>query len=471
MDLTRTPPARGVARLPLLLLPAALLMLASWGAPDTARLLLGPAAFVLAVAGGLLGSRGVGASSLAAVLLYVVALAWLLLAAPGVGGAAVYAARAVLLVVAVALFARYCLRQSGALLHREARRLAGCLGRRRDLPADLATSRLLPEVQAFRAALAFDAGPALALLSDPRHEVRVAALAALEARPSWQPGEAGLVLSLAQQTPDPETRAAAVLALAGCTARAVVEPLAEFLADPAPVVRRAAAEAVLWDTDDRWEWIRHPYRLALATPEAEDDGPLLADGCLLSAEAAAELAAWTAEKGALAARSARTLGAHYGRLFARAPDAALAVELRRQAADPQTPAGLRLELAQLLHEYQELDDVVMRQLIDPAAPAPLRLVGVEALLAEGGSAEAVAALHELARLPNREIALAVAEVAQRRLGLEFGLPPGPLPPVHGRLAAAVARRVQRWATGRGTDQEEDADDAPEDAAWRSTADF
>src|SRR5207237_97852 len=152
--------------------------------------------------------RRVTPGSLPGVLLYVVALAWLMAATVGVGDPVVYAARALLLVGAVGLFGRYCLRQSGALLNSEARRLADRLAARRDLPADLASSRVLPEVQAFRSALALDAGPALALLAHPRTEVRVAALAALEARPAWQPGEAGLVLAVAQQATDPETRAA-----------------------------------------------------------------------------------------------------------------------------------------------------------------------------------------------------------------------------------------------------------------------
>ena len=59
---------------------------------------------------------------------------------------------------------------------------------------------------------------------------------------------------------------------------------------------------------------------------------------------------------------------------------------------------------------------------------------------------AIAALHDLARLPNREIALATAEVVQRRLGVDLGLPHDqPLPPVQSRVDAEVARRVLTWA--------------------------
>src|SRR5439155_15954074 len=87
-------------------------------------------------------------------------------------------------------------------------------------------------------------------------------------------------------------------------------------------------------------------------------------------------------------------------------------------------------------------------LLDPANPAPLRLIAAEALLAEGAeSAEALSALRELARLPNREIALATADVVQRRLKAELGLVAGqPLPPLHSRQATEVSRRVRSWAS-------------------------
>ena len=82
-------------------------------------------------------------------------------------------------------------------------------------------------------------------------------------------------------------------------------------------------------------------------------------------------------------------------------------------------------------------------------------------LARGESVQAVSALHDLARLPNREIALATADVVQRRLGADLGLQRGqPLPPVHSRKAAEVARQLMIWALQQ---------EAPEDeAAARAT---
>jgi hypothetical protein len=58
-------------------------------------------------------------------------------------------------------------------------------------------------------------------------------------------------------------------------------------------------------------------------------------------------------------------------------------------------------------------------------------MAVEAVLAEGRNDAALRALYEIARLPNREIALATAEVAQRLLGVDLGIVPGePLPPLN-----------------------------------------
>jgi hypothetical protein len=106
-----------------------------------------------------------------------------------------------------------------------------------------------------------------------------------------------------------------------------------------------------------------------------------------------------------------------------------------------------MELARLLHSQNQLSREVLNKLLDPANPAPLRLIAVEALLAEEkSSVEAMVALRELARLPNREIALATADVVQRRLKVELGLVAGqPLPPIHSRQATEISRRVRSWA--------------------------
>jgi HEAT repeat protein len=382
-------------------------------------------------------------------LLYLTGLGWLGL---GLGVSDLddwylYFAQAILLIISLVVFALQILLDSGAPERRRAQLLAYRLANRKDWPSDLAACRSLPEVKALREALHLDATPALSLLSHGRPQVRVAALAALEFRKQWRSGQAQMVLQVAQKSTEPAIRAAAVTALANVDDRLLVEQLAEFLRDSMWEVRRATQEALLWDIGTRWPWIRHTVRRALADNLFAEDGPLLPSGQLLTAEAAADLTAWAAEKGQLAIRSALTLGVHYDRVLHELPDHTLIEDLCRQLGDPHSPAALRLELAHLLQSNQLLSPDLQEKMIDPLNPAPLRLIAAEALL-ESNSIHpgAVAALRDVARLPNREIALTTAGVVQRILGVDLGLAPGqPVPPLHSRQAAEVTRRVMMWA--------------------------
>jgi HEAT repeat protein len=356
------------------------------------------------------------------------------------------------------VFASQTLVDSGAPAIRRARLLADRVASRRDWPSDLVACRALPEVKALRAALVIDAAPALALLGHPRTEVRVAALAALEFRKEWRQGQAELVLQTAQHAEQPVVRAAAVSALANVDDRILVEAVAQFLHDPSWEVRKAATESLLWDTEHRWNWIRYVVRRVLADPLYQNDGALCHNGELLTPEAVNDLTAWCAEKGVLAVRAALTLGVHYNRMLAEVSDDSTLQALREQLADMHTPAVLRIELGRLLQNHQELDPPLLERLLNAANPAPLRLIAVETVMAEHADGPlqttAVATLRDLARLPNREIALATADLIQRRLGVDLGLGLGqPLPAVHSRQAAEVTRRVMRWA---GTQE------APED---------
>jgi hypothetical protein len=158
------------------------------------------------------------------------------------------------------------------------------------------------------------------------------------------------------------------------------------------------------------------------------------------------LTAWTAERGLLAIRAAQMLGVYYARILSEGPDAALLHDLRRQLADQHTPSVLRLELARLLLQHEALDRPLLERLLDPSNPAPLRLHAADALLADGPHVEALAALRDIAHLANREIALATAQVLQRRLGLDMGLTLSePLPSLLSRRAAEVMRHVMAWA--------------------------
>ena len=442
-----------VGRLGILLLPAALLSVGTLrpGVPPKSQLLLlvGTAFQVLLCFISYRSRQGwrqaMGPSLL---LLYLTGLGWLGL---GLGIADLndwylYFAQAILLIVSLVVFAMQILVDSGAPERRRAQLLAKRLADRKDWPADLANCRGLAEVKALREALHLDATPALQLLGHPRPQVRIAALAALEFRKYWRSGQPQMVVQLAQQSPEPIVRAAAMSALANVDDRVLVEQLAEYLQDSSPEVRRAAREALLWDMEHRWNWIRHAVRRSLGDSAHAEDGSLLAGGQLLTAEAVKDLMAWAAEKGILAVRAAHNLGLHYGSILNEQPDPELREELQHQLADPHAPAPLRIELAHLLHQNHFLDRDLQEKLIDPLNPAPLRLIAAEALLEFGDHAGAIAALRDVARLPNREIALATASVVQRLLGVDLGLPlDQPLPPLQSRLAAEVTRRVMAWA--------------------------
>lgn len=448
-----SPSVRTVGRLALLLLPAALLLggiFRTFSAGHVESTLVVGLCFQILLCSFCLGSRSGRrqSSGSSALLLYVTGLGWLWLSEHMANRDDwyIHLAQAVLLIVSLLVFAFQVLVDSGAPEWRRAQMLARRLTERNDWPADLSACRALPEVKAFREALHVDAAPALFLLGHPRPQVRLAALAALEFRQHWRPGQAAMIVQAARQMPEPALRATAVTALANVDDRLVVEQLAEFLHDSALEVRRAASEALLWDTGTRWPWIRHAVRRALATSAHLEDGPLTANGQLLTPDAVKDLTAWAAEKGFLAVRAALTLGAHYERALTEQPDELLIADLRRCLADPHAPPALRMELAHLLQDHRLLDRELLEGLLDPLNPAPLRLLAADALLGQGQHLGAVAGLHDVARLPNREIALATAGVVQRRLGIDLGLPLGQsIPPVHSRLAAEITRRVMRWA--------------------------
>jgi hypothetical protein len=456
-----------IARFTILLMPTGLLLLASLRYPDGGGLILWIGTVFQAVVCVLtfLNRRGrhhpIGPS---VITLYLVALAWLWFG-DGRDDWYTHLAKAVLLVVPLCVFAQQTLIESGATAIRRARTLADRLATRKDLPGDPAACRALPEVKAFRAALAIDASPALVLLTHPRTEVRVAALTALEFRRDWKPGQAELVLQTAQRAEQPAVRAAAVAALAYVDDRTLVEAVSQFLHDPSVEVRRAATEALFWDTERRWAWVRFAVRRVLADPLYQGDGALCHSGELLTQEAVNDLTAWCAEKGVLAQRAALTLAAHFSRALSEHPDTTLVQSLRLQLADAHTPAVLRVELGRLLQYNQELEVGLLEHLLDVSNPAPLRLIAVETLLSEHDDdgplrGTAVTTLRDLARLPNREIALATADVIQRRLGVDLGMGLGqPLPPIHTRQAAEVTRRVMLWAAQFDQQDDDDMEDS------------
>jgi hypothetical protein len=88
-------------------------------------------------------------------------------------------------------------------------------------------------------------------------------------------------------------------------------------------------------------------------------------------------------------------------------------------------------------------------MLAPDHPVPVRLVGAEAALTAGRDEKAERALREMARRPNREIALAIAQILQRHLGVDLGVDLHHLPAAHTRRAAEITRRVMDWAAATG----------------------
>jgi HEAT repeats len=442
----------GVGRCVTLLLPAALLGIAALrGWDEKPWMLVGGFAFQLLIC--LLTflsyrawNQPVGPSI---VTLYLTAVAWLWFG-DTFNDWFTHLSKGMLIGIPIIVFGYQTLIESGAPVMRRAHGLAQRLADRQDWPADLTRCRSLPEVKAFRAALAYDAAPALAMLQHSRIEVRVAALSALEFRKDWRPGQAELVMQIAQRAEEPAVRSAAVLALGNLDDRMMIETLAQFLNDPSRDVRRATVEALLWESENRWAWIRFAVRRTLSDPLFKDDGPLVPEGQFLMPEVVKDLTAWCAEKGLISARSAETLAAHYNRLMCEQADPTLIAIIRGQLSDPQSPAILRLELGRILQVHQELDNQLLEQLLDSGTPATLRLIACETILSQEKDSmlrtAAIAGLKDLARLPNRELALGTADVVQRKLGIDLGIGLGqPLPPINTRQAGEIVRRLSSWA--------------------------
>jgi hypothetical protein len=390
--------------------------------------------------------------SVSVVALYLIALAWAWVPTRGTTDWQVHLAQGVIILAAVLLLIGHDLNRTGAEPLRRANKWTRRLTGRRHWPVQLADCRVMPEVFALRDSIRDQPGPALALLSDPRAEVQVAALGALEYRTQWRPGEAELVLKMARKSQVPAVRAAACFALAGTNTTELVGGLAEFLRDPAPEVRAAAAEAVMWDADRRWVLARAGVRDALSDPKFSEDGPLFNGTTKFPAAAVADLTTWAGEHPPLARRAILTLVEQYHRslLDAERPD--LSSELAAQMLDPVSPPGLRVELAALLRDHHMLSADLLDRLTNLDQPGPIRLFAAEVMLmANPHDPDGLDVLRGLARQPNRELAVQIAGILQNILGLELGLPPGELPAPTSKIAAEVARRVLLWANGATPD--------------------
>jgi hypothetical protein len=439
---------RALARLSVLLLPLALLFLGILRTAGVPQVVLALGALLQILVCYLILKDGAWHSTLgpSVVTLYLTALGWLWMALGDQLDWYCHFSRAVFLLVPLFVFSAHVLANTRSSARWLSRLAAQNLAKRRDWPTDLFACRNLPEVKKLREAAQIDAGPALALLEHHLLPVRVAALTALEFRQDWRTSQAEYVLRVGQKTNAESLRAASASALANVDDRRIIEQMSEWLHDPSPAVRSATAEALLWDAEHRWSWTRLALRRALADPANALDGPLFCNGRMLPPDGVADLRAWSCEKGTLGIRSAQSLAVHYGQVLQQILEPALIDELRQMVTDTHSAPPLRIELGLLLRNRGLWDELLPDTLLEPSNPAPLRLMAIEALLASGPNPEALRALYEIACFPNREIALATADLAQRCLGIDLGLTPGkPLPPLNSRQAAEITRRVMHWA--------------------------
>jgi HEAT repeat protein len=303
----------------------------------------------------------------------------------------------------------------------------------------------LPEVQALRTALYDNAAPALPFLAHPDPRVQVAILTALAFQSHWRKTQPEIVLHYTAGSDEPVVRAAAALALARLKKTRHLNVLLTFMHDPYTIVRRAAAQAIMWDATHRWTIIRAQIRVALADPNAAKDGPLPTSSGL-PASALQDLLMWSGEAGPVGKRSTATLIRYCKKLINEEATSESIQRVLDLVANPKVASSIRVELAHQLSLAEAFAPEVAAKLIDPGHPTLLRLMAAGALLAQREDPRAVEVLRQAARQPNREIALASAAIIQKYLGVDIGLAVGgELPPSNSRQAAEVTRRVMEWA--------------------------
>lgn len=383
------------------------------------------------------------------IALYLMALGWLWFATQESPDPFARFSRGLFLATAVGLLVGHDMIRTGLEPRRRARTLCRRLIGRVRWPRTVEEFTYLPEVRGLHTAVREDPSLAFDLLADPRDEVHLAAMAALQDRAAWRWEEAAVVLATARKTLSPEVRALALRAVATADNIDVTQGVGEYLKDPSAVVRAAACEGLLAGGERRWAVARQAVRTVLADPAYLADGPLPGAAGRLSQLAVCDLTGWAMEPAPLAERAVRTLLVHYDAVLRDGTDPALSAELGRQVTDGETPPILRVELATLLRARRQMPHNLLDRMTDPDQPSPVRLIAVEEMLAnDPNEPSALDVLRGLGRQSNRETALAVARIVQQYCGFDFGLPAGSLTP---KIAQEVAQRVYRWATGKATD--------------------
>lgn len=303
----------------------------------------------------------------------------------------------------------------------------------------------LPEVQALKDALEENAAPALPFLAHPDPNIQVAILTAMAYQPTWRKGQVETVFHYLAASDEPAVRAAAVIAAARVRKTRHLNVLLAFLHDHYSIVRRATAQAIMWDVHQRWTTIRSQIRLALAEPNAVKDGPLPCSTGL-PAIAIHDLLLWSGEAGPVGKRSTQTIIRHCKRAITEDGTPEAIDQVLELVANEDVPASIRVELAHQLNHADVFAPEVAAKLIDSSQPTMLRLMAAGALLSQREDKRAIEVLRDAARQPNREIALAAAGIIQKYLSIDVGLPVGgELPLANSRQAAEVTRRVMEWA--------------------------
>ncbi|MCZ2340428.1 MAG: hypothetical protein LC104_01370 [Bacteroidales bacterium] len=356
--------------------------------------------------------------------------------------------RGLLLLGAIVLLIRHDLARSGVEPRRRVRKLCSWLTHRTKWPDDLNDFQHLPEVRALQEDLSDDPSPVLALLTDPRAEVRAAALLALRSRPYWRSFEAAQILAAARQAREPELCAYALLTLKSAEEIATLHEIAGYLRSPAPMVRQAAFTVLLHNCSRRWPAVRSAVKDALSDPAFTNDGSL-PDASKLSPIAICDLATWASENPPLSDRSIETIVEYYAAILANRDQPLLPQQLAEQVIDPNSPPTLRVELAHLLRSFRLITHDMLDRMSDADQPGSVRLVAAEAMLeADPTDPTAVEVLRGLGRQPNRETALAIAWLLQNYLGMDMGLPTHESVPPNSKAASEAARRVLNWAMNR-----------------------
>jgi hypothetical protein len=451
---TLTIPNRRVLPLTLLiglisiLFPAALLSLVLWLEPgNQANALACGVGTLVIIAAFLVRENGLSHVMLrrSIIALYLIALAWHWICRGDSHTKLSYLITGVLLLIPLCLMVFQELNSSATASNRRARLLVHRLAHRRDWPEQLADCRNLPDALALREALQEDPTPALTLLDHPDPRPRLCALSALQYRRKWKRAHAQFVIQTAQASMEPIVRSTALTALATVTDPILINAIAQYLRDPSPDVRRAAAGALLWKPEKRWPVLRLPLRSALGDPRCARDGAL---PCLtpLPEIALNDLTIWAGEIGAVGQRATMTLIGYYRRMINEDSSSELIDHLQRQMFIDSVPSAVRVEIAYLLSEHHLLHQQQLERLMEPNQPGPLQLLAIEAILKEKQDERAIELLREIAKQPNRVLALAAAGVVQKCLQIDLGMPLGNPPAANTREAAEIIRRLMRWAT-------------------------